>query len=177
MLDISQRLLIQFVTIVWYCSHGKRSKTALRACSSSGLEKVSSLRLVFLLSSDGTLRMWSHQLVRVRARILPNRVFFDAEAARVSNLHIRVEMALKFCSISVSLVAKSPSVFVICESIRDIQFVIEGDLRDLRFKVHKFRKESIEFFICCTSRGGAQTIEVGTRAIRRTKIRRSKLHG
>ena len=28
------------------------SKTALRACSSSGLEKVSSLRLVFLLSSD-----------------------------------------------------------------------------------------------------------------------------
>ena len=37
-----------------FCSHGNRNsnRTALRACSSSGLVKVSSLRLVFLLSSD-----------------------------------------------------------------------------------------------------------------------------
>ena len=52
MLDSSQTLLIQLVVPVWYCSHGNRSKTALRACSSSGLENVSSLRLVFLLSPD-----------------------------------------------------------------------------------------------------------------------------
>ena len=52
MLDFSQMLLIQFVTPVWHCSHGNCSRTALRACSSSGLEKVSSLRLVFLLPSD-----------------------------------------------------------------------------------------------------------------------------
>ena len=52
MLDLSQRVLIHFVIPVWNCSHGNRSKTAHRACSSAGLEKVSSLRLVFLLSSD-----------------------------------------------------------------------------------------------------------------------------
>ena len=51
-LDFSQRLLIQFVTPVWYCSLGNRGKTALRSCSFSGIEKVSSLHLVFLLSSD-----------------------------------------------------------------------------------------------------------------------------
>ena len=48
----SQILFIQIVIPLWYCSHGNRSKTALRACSSSGVEKVSSLRTVFLLSSD-----------------------------------------------------------------------------------------------------------------------------
>ena len=37
---------------MWYCSRRNRSKKALRTCSSSGLEKVSSLRLVFLVSSD-----------------------------------------------------------------------------------------------------------------------------
>ena len=52
MLDSSQRLKIQIVIQVWYCSQGNRSKTALCACSSSGLENVSSPRLVFLLSSD-----------------------------------------------------------------------------------------------------------------------------
>ena len=48
------------------------------------------------------------------------------EAAPVSSLHIRVERMLKFWSISVSRVAKSPSVFVMCESIRDIQFAQQG---------------------------------------------------
>ena len=43
------------------------------------------------------------------------------------------------------------------------------NLRDLRFEVCKFRKESIELFIRCTSGAGAPTIDVGARAIRRTK--------
>ena len=52
---------------------------------------------------------------------------FDAEAAYVSTLHKRAVRVLKFCSISVSLVAKFlPSVFVIWESIRDIQVVRAG---------------------------------------------------
>ena len=52
MLDSSQRVLIQIVIPLWYCSKGNRSKTALRACSSAALEELSSHRLVFLLSSD-----------------------------------------------------------------------------------------------------------------------------
>ena len=59
---------------------------------------------------------------------------FVAETANVSNLHTRAEMALKFCSISVSRLAKSPSVFEICESIRN--------LSDLGVEVYKFRKAS-----------------------------------
>ena len=34
-LDLFQRVLLHIVVPVWYCSHGNRSKTALRACSSS----------------------------------------------------------------------------------------------------------------------------------------------
>ena len=41
MLDSSQKILTEFVTPMWYCQHGNPSKTALRAYSSSGLEKVS----------------------------------------------------------------------------------------------------------------------------------------
>ena len=52
MLHFSQMPLIHMETPEWCCSHGNRSKTALRACSSSVLDKVSSLRLVFLSSSD-----------------------------------------------------------------------------------------------------------------------------
>ena len=51
MLDCSQRLLIQFVIPLKYCSQN-RNKTALLDSSSSVLEEVSSLRRVFLLSSD-----------------------------------------------------------------------------------------------------------------------------
>ena len=87
----------------WYCSQGNRSKTELRGCSSSGLKSVSSLRLVFLLSADDP-GPWDPAAVEPSAcstegqdRAEPDT--FDAEAA------YRV---LKFCSISVSLVAKSP---------------------------------------------------------------------
>ena len=50
--EFSKTLLNHSVTPVRYCAHGNRIRTALRACSSSGLADVSSLRLVFLLSSD-----------------------------------------------------------------------------------------------------------------------------
>ena len=49
---VAQNFTRQVDTPTWNCSHGNCSKTALRACSSSWLEKVSSLSLVFLLSSD-----------------------------------------------------------------------------------------------------------------------------
>ena len=127
---LSQRVLIHFVIPVWYCSHGNRSKTALRACSSAGLEEVSSLRLVFLLSLDDPGK-WDNAAVEPstcsgEGQDLAEPDTFDAEAAYVSTLHKRAVGVLKLCSISVSLVAKSPSVFVICESMRDIQFVRAG---------------------------------------------------
>ena len=52
LLDFSQMQLIHVETPAWYCSHGNCSGTALLGCSTSELDKVSSLRLVFLLSSD-----------------------------------------------------------------------------------------------------------------------------
>ena len=141
MLDSSQRLLIHFVTPLWYCSHGNRSKTALRACSSSGFEETSSLRLVFLWSLDD-LGAWDPAAVEPstfssEGQDLAEPDTFDAEAAYVLTWHRLAEKVLKFCSISASLIAKSPSVFVICESIRDIQDEIAG-IRDLCFEMYKF---------------------------------------
>ena len=49
---VARNLLNLVDTPAWNCSHGNSKRTALRAFSSSGFEKVSSLRLVFLLSSD-----------------------------------------------------------------------------------------------------------------------------
>ena len=51
-LAVVGNFLSQADTPVWHCSQGNRKRTALRAFSSSGLENVSSLRLVFLASSD-----------------------------------------------------------------------------------------------------------------------------
>ena len=61
-LDSSQKVSIHFVIPLWYCSQGNRRITALRGCSSSGLESVWSLRLVFLLSSDDPWP-WDHTAV------------------------------------------------------------------------------------------------------------------
>ena len=93
MLDLSQRVLIHFVIPVWYCSHGNRRKTALRACSSAGLEKISSLRLVFLLSLDDP-GPWDPAAVEPstcssEGQDLAEPVTFDAEVAYVSTLHKR----------------------------------------------------------------------------------------
>ena len=96
----------------------------------------------------------------------------EPEAAPVSNVHIRVVRALKFCSSRE--ISKC-----FCDMRNHSGHPIRNrrNLRDLRFKVYKFREESIELFIRCTPRAGAHTIEVGTRAITRTKIRRSNVHG
>ena len=50
MLDLSQRVLIHFAILMWYCSQRNRTKTALPAWSSTRLEE--GLRLVFLLLQD-----------------------------------------------------------------------------------------------------------------------------
>ena len=90
----SQKLLIQVETPAWYCSHGNCSKTALRVGSSSGLEKVSSPRLVFLLSSDDP-GPWDPAAVEPstcssEGQDLSEPDTFDAEAAHVSTLHIHL---------------------------------------------------------------------------------------
>ena len=104
-----------------------RSKTALHECCTSMLQEVSSLRRVLLWSSDDP-EPWVPAAVEPStcssvSQDLAEPDTLDAEAVNVSNLHIRVVRALKFCSHSVSRVSKSPSVFEICESTRDIHFV------------------------------------------------------
>ena len=103
MLDSSQRLLIHFVIPLWYCSQGNRSKTALRACSSSGLENVSSLRLIFLLSFDDPGPWDPRDPVAVEPSLCPS-IFQDlaepdpleTDVAFVSILHMRAVRELTF---------------------------------------------------------------------------------
>ena len=108
MLDSSKRLLIYFVIPLWYCSEGNRSKTALRACSSSGLEKGSSLRLVFLLSSDDPGPWDPRDPVAVEPVLCPSMFQDLAEpdpletvVAFVSNAVTRAARLLTICSIFV----------------------------------------------------------------------------
>ena len=141
MLDFSKKLLIQLA--VWYYSHGNRSKTALRACSSSGLEKQSTF--VSYSHCHQMTGPWDpRDLVAVEPSLCPS-IFRDlaesgpleSEAAPVSsesqNLHV-------LCDVRIH-----PG-----HPIRN-----RRNLRDLRFKVYKFREESIELFIRCAPRAGA----------------------
>ena len=115
MLNFFQRLLIQIVIPLWYCSHGNQSNTALRACSSSELEKVSSQRLVLLLSSDDPGPWDPRDPTAVEPSLYPSMFHDLAEVepletnvAFVPILHMRVVRELSFsvrvlgfCSISV----------------------------------------------------------------------------
>ena len=108
MLDSSQRLLINFVIPLWYCSQGDRSKTALRACPSAGFENVSSLRLVFLLSSDDPGPRVPRDPVAVEPSLCPS-LFQDlaepdpleADVAFISKVATRAARLLTICSIFV----------------------------------------------------------------------------
>ena len=64
-----------------YCPDGNRSKTALRACSSSELEKVSCLRLVFLLSSEDPWPWDTRDPVAVEPSLCPS-MFQDLAESR-----------------------------------------------------------------------------------------------
>ena len=118
MLDLSQRVLIHFVIQVWYCSRGNRSKTALRACSSAGLKEVSSLCLVFLLSSDDPWRRDRRDPVAVEPLLCPS-MFHDLvesglqgpEAAFVSQEVTRATKLATICSIFVILVVWAVTVW------------------------------------------------------------------
>ena len=108
MFDVSQRLLIQFVIPEWYCSHGNRSRTALRACSSSGLEKVSNLRLVFSLSSDDPGPWDQRDPLAVEPSPCPSMFQdlgepnpLDTDVAIVSNVVTRAAKLLTICSMFV----------------------------------------------------------------------------
>ena len=118
MLAVVQMLLIQVETPAWYCSHGKCSKTALRACSSSGIEKVSSLRLVFLLSSDDPGRRDPRDPVAVEPSLCPSRFqeladpeLLESQAAFVSKVATRAARLPTICSILVTLVVMAATVW------------------------------------------------------------------
>ena len=105
MLDVAQMLLIQSVTPAWYCSHGNCGRTALRACSSSGLEKVSSRRLVFLLSSEDPGPWESRDPMAVEPSLCPRKFQelaepepLEAEAAPASNAATRAASLQTACS-------------------------------------------------------------------------------
>ena len=90
---------------------GNCSRTALRACSSSGLEKVSSLRLVFLLLSDDP-RPWDPRDPAAVEQSLCPGTFQDLaesgplepEAAPVSKVVTRDKRLPTICSVRVILV-------------------------------------------------------------------------
>ena len=63
-------------------------RTALRACSSSGLEKVSNLRRLAKTLGHGTLRLRSRQPVQMRVNISPSRTRC-MERGQFSKSHVR----------------------------------------------------------------------------------------
>ena len=92
---------------MWYCSHGNRNKTALRACSSSGLEKVSSL--LFSLSSDDPGTWDPRDPVAVEPLLCPSMFqdlaesgLLEPEAGFVSKEVTRATRLPTICSIFVS---------------------------------------------------------------------------
>ena len=94
---------------------------ARRHFAHAGLEEISSLRLVVLLS-PGDPGAWDPTAVEPSTCSSEGQNHsepdtLDAEAEHVSTLHRRAEKVLTFCSIPASLVATSPSVFVICEYV------------------------------------------------------------
>ena len=110
--DFFHRLLIQFVIPVLYCSHGNHNKTALRACSSSGLAEVSSLRLVFLLSSDdpGPWDPWIRYCPNMFQDLAESRLL-DPEAAFVAKEVTRATRLPTICEIFVILVVWAATVW------------------------------------------------------------------
>ena len=93
MLVVARNLLNQVDTPAWNCSHGNCNRTALRAFSSSKFEKVSSLRLVFLLPSDDPGRWDPVTAVPPtcpgKGQDLAEPGTLEAEAIFVSLLHMR----------------------------------------------------------------------------------------
>ena len=174
-MDFSQTLLIQFVIRVWYFSHGNRSKTALRACSSSGVSIPQVIRWPRAMGAEkysgwGAVTMSEHIQKSCRVGAAGARGCTSFEFAHT-------------CGESVEIL------FHLCKSSRKISKCFcdvrihpghpirnRRNLRDLRFKVYKLWEKSIELSIRCAPRAGAHTVEVGTRAMRRSKIRRSELH-
>ena len=87
---------------------GNRSKTALRDCSSSGLESISSLRLVFLMSSDDPGPWDPRDPVAVEPSLCPSKFQdlvvsgpLEPEAAPVSKVVTRAKRLPTICSILV----------------------------------------------------------------------------
>ena len=103
-------LLSQPETPAWRCSHGNSRRTALRAFSSSGFENVSSLRLVFLLSSKDP---GSRDPAAVEQSTCPSEgqepqlETLEAEAAPASKAATRAARLPTLCSTLVTLVVKA----------------------------------------------------------------------
>ena len=100
MLVVAQNSSNHVDTPAWICSHGKCGKTALRAFSSSGFEKASSLRLVFLSSSEDPGPWDPSDPVAVEPSLCPSEIQelaelepFEVEAALVSKVATRAEAA------------------------------------------------------------------------------------
>ena len=95
-----------------HCLQGNSERTALRAFSSSGLEKVSSLRLVFLflqmILGYRTLRLWSHQSVQVRVTTLPSQKRLKQK------LHFCFDLA-HVCSEGDILCERADTLFHLCQ--------------------------------------------------------------
>ena len=111
-MDSSQRLLIHFVIPWWFCSQRNRRKTALRACSSSGLEKVSSLHLVSLLPSDDPEPWDARDLVVVEASLCLRKFQDLAKSGRL-------EPEASICFLTSDASHKAPNhLFNICNLSR-----------------------------------------------------------
>ena len=131
-------LLIHVETPAWYCSHGNCAGTALRACSSSRQENISSLRHVFLLSSEDPGPWEPRDLVAVEPSLCPSEFQehaepepLEAEAAFVSILHMRAVReltfsvrVLTFCSNAANDAILAESALTVCSTLAILEVTI-----------------------------------------------------
>ena len=186
MFVLSIRVLIRFVLPWWYCSHRNRSKTALRACSSSGLGKVSSLRLVFLLSSDDPGPWDPRDPVAVEPSLCPKKLqdlaesgLLEPEAAPASRAPTRAATPSTDCSMFVIFVCDRCHWLckrqdTVCKSAETLYKQGGWSQRcEMGLEMGKYLgKYGFEFFLHCTGGMTSHFFKIRKRTVRRTQIRR-----
>ena len=111
-----------------------------------------------MILGHGTLRLWSRQLVRVKAWTLPNEIHLMLRL-RMCRPCTDVQWRCRNSVPSLQVWSKNPQVFSWNVNPYGKQEFMRSSFQCANF-------ESIELFIRCTSGAGAHTMKVGARAMR-----------
>ena len=167
--NLSKRDIVSDVSFVLI--GGNRKRTALRASSLSGFVFLSSLRLVFPLSSDEPR---SRDPVAVEPSTSPSKgqdpevdpETLEAETAPASNAATRAARPPTTCSIFVTLVV---IVAIDWESVGAIFFDYGHAVQKKKWQACELQAHLIDFIFPCTG-AATRSLKVRSRSVRTTKI-------